>query len=66
MNRGGAADTLILERRGHYRRIYAVPGQAIAFDNGNWAVETFLGQRYVTLTPFWLRFLAATFTHSLA
>ena len=36
MNRGHAADTLILRPDGQYRRIFVVPGRGPAIDAGKW------------------------------
>ena len=58
MNRGRAADTLILEREGHYRRVYAMPDKPVVIDTGRWTVETFHDEVYVAFASFWQRWRA--------
>ena len=65
MNRGRAADTLILQANGHYRRIYAMPGQTVAVDTGAWSATTLHGDEWVTFTTFWPRWRAETETSTL-
>jgi hypothetical protein len=65
MNRGRAADTLILEAQGRYRRIYAMPGQTVAIDAGTWAADTFHGDVYIGFATFWPRWRSETDPSSL-
>ena len=58
MNRGRAADTLILEREGQYRRIYAMPDKPVVIDTGRWTVDTFHKEVYVAFESFWQRWRA--------
>jgi aminoglycoside 6'-N-acetyltransferase I len=58
MNRGHAADTLILERGGHYRHVYALPDKPVAIDTGRWTVDTFHEEVYVAFERFWQRWRA--------
>jgi aminoglycoside 6'-N-acetyltransferase I len=58
MNRGRAADTLILDRQGHFRRIYAMPDKPVVIDSGRWTVDTFHETVYVAFATFSQRWRA--------
>ena len=52
MNRGHAADTLILHPDGQYRRVYVMPGRDSVIDAGKWEAETSGGELSVVLSGF--------------
>jgi hypothetical protein len=60
MNLGRAADTLIVEAGGKYRRIYAFPGRPVIIDSGTWAITSYHGDEVVVFTNFWQRWRAET------
>jgi predicted GH43/DUF377 family glycosyl hydrolase len=60
LNRGQAADTLMVGPEGRYRRVYAMPGQPVAVDTGRWTLETYHGDLVVRFSPFLQRWLAET------
>jgi len=60
MNRGRAADTLIVGTDRHYRRVYIAPGQAAVIDSGTWSVDTVGDQILVTFEHFAPRWRAET------
>lgn len=56
MNRGRAADTLIVLPQGRYRRVYAMPGQPVVIDSGTWSIGRSGHQMVVkfgALSPRW-------------
>jgi hypothetical protein len=55
MNRGRAADTLILLQHGRYRHIYRMPGQRVAIDSGTWLVTQSGHQIVVRFSALWQR-----------
>jgi hypothetical protein len=60
MNRGSAADTLIVRLNHTYERRYVLPGSAAVIDRGAWSVDTLAGEQYVVFEPFWARWHAET------
>ena len=60
MNRGRAADTLVVRANHSYERRYAMPGAAAVIDHGAWSVDTIEEHRYVTFEPFVARWKAET------
>jgi hypothetical protein len=58
MNRGRAADTLIVGADRRYRRVYVAPGQAAAIDTGGWSVDTVGDRVFVTFEHFSSRWRA--------
>jgi hypothetical protein len=55
MNRGRAADTLIVLPHGRYRHIYAMPGQRVVIDSGTWLVNQAPHQVAVRFSTLWAR-----------
>lgn len=55
MNRGRAADTLMVQPHGRYRHVYAMPGQPVTVDSGSWVADTFHGDAVVRFSQFWQR-----------
>lgn len=60
MNLGRAADTLIVEARGTYRRIYAMPDQPVTIDSGTWSIQQYHGDEVVAFSNFWQRWRGET------
>jgi hypothetical protein len=60
MNRGQAADTLVLLEQGTYRRVYRRSGDSPVIDTGTWSVDTVHKELVVTLQGFWQRWRAET------
>jgi hypothetical protein len=63
MNRGRAADTLMLQQDEHrrlYRRVYRMPGQPLVIDSGTWSVDRSRRPMVVRLTTIWPRWRAET------
>src|SRR4051812_49949639 len=55
MNRGRAADTLMVGSHGRYRRVYALQGEPVAIDSGTWTYDTYHGDVVVRFSSFWQR-----------
>lgn len=60
MNRGRAADTLVVRANHTYERRYALPGSAAVIDHGAWSVDTIETDTYVTFERFVARWEAET------
>ena len=60
MNLGRAADTLIINAGGTYRRIYAIPNQPVTIDSGTWVITMYHGDEVVAFSDFWQRWRAET------
>ena len=52
MNRGGAADTLLVREGGTYVRRYAAPGRPVIAYSGRWTVDTVGSRRVVRFAAF--------------
>lgn len=55
MNRGRAADSLIVLPGGRYRRVYAMPGQPVVIESGAWTVDPSRRPAVVTFESLWPR-----------
>ncbi|MFN2570406.1 MAG: hypothetical protein ABR537_02170 [Gemmatimonadales bacterium] len=60
MNRGRAADTLVIQPQGRYVHMYRAPGQPVVVDVGAWSIDTIHKQAVVTLHGFWQRWRTET------
>jgi hypothetical protein len=60
MNRGRAADTLIVLPQGRYRRAYHLPGQPAVVDSGAWAINGSRRPMVVTFFGMWMRWRSET------
>jgi hypothetical protein len=65
MNRGRAADTLIVLQPGRYRRVYRMPGQPVIVDYGTWSVDRSRHQMVIKFATLWARWRAETEASSL-
>jgi len=65
MNRGRAADTLIVLQQGRYRRVYRMPGQPVSIDSGTWSVDRSRRQMVIKFAALWPRWRAETEASSL-
>ena len=60
MNRGRAADTLVLEPDGRYIRRYVAPRTAPVTDTGTWSIESVTGEGRLALEGFPARWQVET------
>ena len=61
MNRGRAADTLVVRPGGTYLRRYVAPGGAPATDSGAWSVDTATGEGRIVFEGFVARWRGEVF-----
>ena len=52
MNRGRAADTLLVRPSGTYVRRHVAPGGALVVDSGSWSIEQTTGEQRVAFEGF--------------
>lgn len=52
MNLGRAADTLLVNAGGTYRRSYAIPNEPVTIDSGTWVITMYHGDEVVAFSNF--------------
>lgn len=60
MNRGRAADTLMIRANHSYERRYSLPGSTTHVDRGTWSFDSLRAERYITFDSFPPRWHAET------
>ena len=61
MNRGRAADTLVVHAGGTYVRRYAAPGRVVVTDSGRWSIDHIGRERVIGFAAFTPRWRSETF-----